>query len=1369
MYKRIILLMLCFFMICVTIVCDADFEQYTASAQQMQTSIFHDGNRMSDEEFFGKWDAQANKWEVEGKIDYTYASELQYVEDYVKDGDYTNAKEAILHYYRNRPLKHSLTTARSPATARAMAEGVFYSEAAPFEIFSVSSTPQWYSFDVTEKVSVGSTVDFTLHALYRDFCEEDEEQIAIFDSLESGKNAAYLDIQQGGNRVKLPVTEDMYIRAGRYTAVRYGHDKEVMVSEGWPVDGAPPAKGVAPAGNGTRQAHFKFNCATLDPSEPIVSATLYLYGYATENDMELLIAKPNDAAWEEENASWQNFAVRILSYNGFEDGYDWSKLSGAHNEFYNVNVRLWNLPTLFAETYATGNEYYAQKGIEMYLDFIEDHGGLMYDDDSGGKRLNAAFRGDSASVRLVFDALNTESLDEVAFTSMLKFMWQEPEAMSGPLMEGQLNINGMAFAIDSLLRYTVYFPEFKRRDVWVDNAMQRIRDFPKEGLFDDGCYMESTGGYDLGVLDSMSNFYDITLGSDITIPEEFETYYHKFALAEMGLSRPDRGQYQWGDNGGGDDIVSYLKRPAEYTQDPELLYFVSDGIEGTQPSYTSIFFPEGKLGVMRTSWEPDAVAAFIIGRVGGSHSHKHMNHFNLFAYGRQLLIDTGTSSYDPKSPSYSWERFRTESHNTIEVNDMGQNSSAADELFGASDVEMYCNDQFDYYRGISHAYDDVTHTRDVAFAKGQKFFVVTDYVTANHGTQTINKYNQTWHMPVTANPVMDDQTKVVKTQFVSGANLMVIPVNPVGYTAAQLEKNVTENRHISYVQTVAGDAVFQTVLFPFEGAIEEVAVSPIPVDDGNTSTAAAFSIELPDGSNAISFSNLDAGQSRGFGWYDTDAASLYMEYDGRNDTMQLLSANQVCNIKENGNDIVESSKTLSDISISYAGSVMHIETSEQLDLEHEYIAIAAPEGIDLVLYNQEILPFYQVDGKIVIGQYSLELLAKPEASGVKSATLPAMEIQYPIADGDEEIIVKIEIQEHTKIMASMDWNGIFSVPLLKGHAGFQDYKSYGLIPFAEYTLDRPFKITLDGRTDLRAAIGGETPQCQLSTDSFAAAEDMLESGRIAYIETAEYTAVYAMHLADCTIYSDDSTHIGDKKPETLYPISGGHIRPSGGNSSGGGDIAGPPQSMEQQPNTPSGNQPENQQESSIVFSDIENHWAKDDILYMAEHGYVEGDGVAFYPDAEISRAEITAIICRILDLPEQSVIEGHFADVLSNAWYANAIEAAAEAGIISGDGERFYPEQAVTRAQICKIIVNAYNVNHYNNIQHYDTQQVPTDEYVFSDASDFEAWAKPYIAKAYALGFIKGRPDGSFGASETTTRAEAAVMLKRFLTKDGNC
>ena len=71
--------MLCFFMICVTIVCDADFEQYTASAQQMQTSIFHDGNRMSDEEFFGKWDAQANKWEVEGKIDYTYASELQYV------------------------------------------------------------------------------------------------------------------------------------------------------------------------------------------------------------------------------------------------------------------------------------------------------------------------------------------------------------------------------------------------------------------------------------------------------------------------------------------------------------------------------------------------------------------------------------------------------------------------------------------------------------------------------------------------------------------------------------------------------------------------------------------------------------------------------------------------------------------------------------------------------------------------------------------------------------------------------------------------------------------------------------------------------------------------------------------------------------------------------------------------------------------------------------------------------------------------------------------------------------------------------------------------------------------------------------------
>ena len=63
---------------------------------------FVDPQYASDEEFFGVWDQSKEKWSIPGSINYSYSNELKPVEEAVKMGNYSLAKEALLTYFRNK-------------------------------------------------------------------------------------------------------------------------------------------------------------------------------------------------------------------------------------------------------------------------------------------------------------------------------------------------------------------------------------------------------------------------------------------------------------------------------------------------------------------------------------------------------------------------------------------------------------------------------------------------------------------------------------------------------------------------------------------------------------------------------------------------------------------------------------------------------------------------------------------------------------------------------------------------------------------------------------------------------------------------------------------------------------------------------------------------------------------------------------------------------------------------------------------------------------------------------------------------------------------------------------------------------------------
>ena len=109
------------------------------------------------------------------------------------------------------------------------------------------------------------------------------------------------------------------------------------------------------------------------------------------------------------------------------------------------------------------------------------------------------------------------------------------------------------------------------------------------------------------------------------------------------------------------------------------------------------------------------------------------------------------------------------------------------------------------------------------------------------------------------------------------------------------------------------------------------------------------------------------------------------------------------------------------------------------------------------------------------------------------------------------------------------------------------------------------------------------------------------------------------------------------------------------------------------------------------FSDTRGHWADAYISALYSAGIVNGTGNgAFSPNQEITRAEMTAILTRLLDIDEADQAST-FSDI-SGHWAAAYIQQLSQAGIVNGVGDgNFAPNGTATRSQSVTIIVRMLN------------------------------------------------------------------------------
>ena len=226
-------------------------------------------------------------------------------------------------------------------------------------------------------------------------------------------------------------------------------------------------------------------------------------------------------------------------------------------------------------------------------------------------------------------------------------------------------------------------------------------------------------------------------------------------------------------------------------------------------------------------------------------------------------------------------------------------------------------------------------------------------------------------------------------------------------------------------------------------------------------------------------------------------------------------------------------------------------------------------------------------------------------------------------------------------------------------------------------------------------------------------------------------------------------------PESSQP-AGEESQPGEGESSQEEPSSQEPSSSQEESSSQVPEDESSGEESGISMEDSQQEtFASYPLLVVGGHeAYMSGEeGARFYPDRAMTRAEMAQVLYNLL-ASYPPVTGGSFSDVSAGAWYATAVNTLVELDVLSGyeDGT-FRPNNAVTRAEFVTAVCKCFD-------------SLSTGSAGFSDVSGH--WAEGFINQAVAEDWISGFPDGTFRPDESIQRCQVTAILNKALERTGS-
>ncbi len=179
-----------------------------------------------------------------------------------------------------------------------------------------------------------------------------------------------------------------------------------------------------------------------------------------------------------------------------------------------------------------------------------------------------------------------------------------------------------------------------------------------------------------------------------------------------------------------------------------------------------------------------------------------------------------------------------------------------------------------------------------------------------------------------------------------------------------------------------------------------------------------------------------------------------------------------------------------------------------------------------------------------------------------------------------------------------------------------------------------------------------------------------------------------------------------------------------------------------------------------TYGDTAGHWAESSIERWSAYGIIQGSNGQFDPNGQLTCAQLATILAKLLKLPAAK--DAGFTDNTADAWYYDAINRCAAAGILNGNGDgTVTPEAPITRERAMVMLARALGIEPIRK----------PDLTKYTDAAQVSAYAQGYVAALIEAGIVGGVTADELAPQANINRASTVTILDRaigvYADKDG--
>ena len=169
-----------------------------------------------------------------------------------------------------------------------------------------------------------------------------------------------------------------------------------------------------------------------------------------------------------------------------------------------------------------------------------------------------------------------------------------------------------------------------------------------------------------------------------------------------------------------------------------------------------------------------------------------------------------------------------------------------------------------------------------------------------------------------------------------------------------------------------------------------------------------------------------------------------------------------------------------------------------------------------------------------------------------------------------------------------------------------------------------------------------------------------------------------------------------------------------------------------------------------TYGDTAGHWAESSIERWSAYGIIQGSNGQFDPNGQLTCAQLATILAKLLKLPAAK--DAGFTDNTADAWYYDAINRCAAAGILNGNGDgTVTPEAPITRERAMVMLARALGIEPLRN----------PDLTKYTDAAQVSAYAQGYVAALIEAGIVGGVTADELAPQDNINRASTVTILDR--------